>query len=79
MEEKKRVRSEKAKIHDKTYKERHGVQNISVSFKTDADKKEYYRMVSYIDNIGISKNTYIKQLIKSDLDTKGIDYPSDTD
>ena len=38
---------------------------------------EHERIVKYCDNNGLSLQGYIKSLIKSDLDAKGIPYPVD--
>lgn len=39
------------------------------------DIEEGKRLKSYLTNTGQSANAYIKNLIKTDLDEKGIEYP----
>lgn len=43
---------------------------------TEKERNEYIRLMAYINNIGLQKSVYIKQLIKDDLDAKGIPYPN---
>ena len=44
-----------------------------------AEQAESERLRAYLVQTGQSANSYIKGLIKRDLDNKGITYPSDTD
>lgn len=46
---------------------------------SDNDRKESDRLKTYLAETGQSANSYIKALIKSDLDNKDIPYPDDTD
>lgn len=42
---------------------------------SEEDKREALRIRTYLKETGQSANAYIKALIKSDLDTKGVPYP----
>lgn len=44
-----------------------------------AEQAESERLRAYLKESGISANSYIKGLIKRDLDSKGIPYPDSTD
>lgn len=44
-----------------------------------SELKESERLRMYLDQTGQSANSYIKGLIKRDLDSKGIAYPGSTD
>ena len=46
---------------------------------SDNDRKESDRLKAYLAETGQSANSYIKALIKSDLDNRDISYPDDTD
>ena len=46
---------------------------------SDNDRKESDRLKVYLAETEQSANSYIKRLIKSDLDKKGILYPDNTD
>ena len=46
---------------------------------SDNDRKESDRFKAYLAETGQSANSYIKALIKSDLDAKGVPYPDNTD
>ena len=46
---------------------------------SDNDRKESDRLKAYLAETGQSANSYIKALIKRDLDNKGIPYPDNTD
>lgn len=50
---------------------------ISASYKPGTDIAEGQRIKSYLAQTGQSANAYIKQLIKSDLDSKNVPYPND--
>lgn len=53
--------------------------NIAVCYRP-TDIIEGQRLKQYLESTAQSANSYIKQLIKSDLDNKGIPYPqSDKD
>lgn len=41
---------------------------------TEKETKEYNRLIQYIENTDQTKTSYIKALIKADLDSKGIKY-----
>ena len=42
---------------------------------SDNDRKESDRLKAYLAETGQSANSYIKALIKNDLDSKGVPYP----
>ena len=46
---------------------------------TEKELHEYLRLMEYINSIDVQKTVYIKSLIKSDLDSKGIPYHVDLD
>lgn len=46
---------------------------------SDNDRKESDRLKAYLTQTGQSANSYIKALIKSDLDLKGVPYPDNGD
>lgn len=48
----------------------------TVSAKYRKDSIELSRLNLYLEVSGISANNYIQQLIKEDLDNKGIPYPN---
>lgn len=50
-----------------------------VVYKTEDDKIEGRRLKQYLAETGQSANSYIKALIKADLDAKGISYPAQRD
>ena len=43
---------------------------------TPVDMIESDRLQVYLESVGMSANAYIKNLIKKDLDEKGIAYPT---
>lgn len=43
---------------------------------TPTDMQEGLRLKQYIESTGISCNAYLKELVKRDLDNKGIEYTS---
>ena len=43
------------------------------------DIQEGLRLKHYIESNGISCNSYLKELVKRDLDNKGIEYADSTD
>lgn len=69
MNEKKRIRKESDRESDKRYNAKRI--NFSVSFTT-ADIEEGKRLKEYLELTGKSGNGYLKELIKRDLDEKGI-------
>lgn len=69
MNEKKRIRKESDREADKRYNAKRI--NFSVSFTT-ADIDEGKRLKEYLELTGQSGNSYIKELIKKDLDEKGV-------
>ena len=69
MNEKKRIRKESDRESDKRYNAKRI--NFSVSFTT-ADIEEGKRLKEYLELTGQSGNGYLKELIKRDLDEKGI-------
>lgn len=46
---------------------------------TPTDMKEAIRFENHLKTQPLSKNEYLKKLIKNDLDSKGIPYPDDMD
>ena len=52
--------------------------NFAIKY-SPVDIAEGKRLKSYLAQSGQSANSYIKDLIKKDLDSKGIAYPIDND
>lgn len=50
---------------------------IAASYKPGTDLKEGKRVKAYLDQTGQSANSYIKSLIKADLDSKGFNLDTD--
>ena len=48
---------------------------FAVQYKS-ADRPEGERLRAYLAQAGISANSYLKQLIKQDMDRQGIPYPA---
>ena len=46
---------------------------------TPNESKEYNRLRLYCNDNGLSVQGYIKELVKRDLDSKGIEYAESTD
>lgn len=46
---------------------------------TPSDIQEGLRLKAYIERNGISCNAYLKELVKRDLDSKGIEYIDNMD
>lgn len=46
---------------------------------TPTDIQEGLRLKTYIEKNGLSCNAYLKELVKRDLDSKGIEYIDNTD
>ena len=69
MNEKKRIRKESDRESDKRYNAKRI--NFSVSFTT-ADIEEGKRLKEYLELTGRSGNAYLKELIKKDMDEKGV-------
>ena len=76
MEEKKRIRTDASRKADRTYNEKRIPFSIGY---TPTDINEGKRLKAYLRESGQSANSYIKGLIKADLDSKGIAYPDSTD
>ena len=76
MKEKKRVRTDASRKADKKYNEKSIT--LTVSYRP-TDIIEGIRVKQYLTDCNWTANSYIKQLIKSDLDSKGIDYPIDVE
>lgn len=53
--------------------------NYTIKYRLylDCEKTENDRLNKYLSDTGQSANSYIKQLIKKDLDTKNIQYKED--
>ena len=73
MGEKKRIRTDASRKADKTYNEKRIPFSIGY---TPVDIDEGKRLKAYLAQSGQSANSYIKGLIKQDLDNKGIPYPN---
>lgn len=71
MEEKKRIRTDASRKADKKYNEKKI--NFALTY-TPTDKEEGLRLKKYLSDNNISANSYIKSLVKADLDNKGIPY-----
>ena len=72
MVENKRIRTDASRKADKKYNEKRIA--ISVGY-TPVDIEEGKRLKAYLKQTNQSANQYVKQLIKTDLDSKGIAYP----
>jgi hypothetical protein len=68
----KRIRTEKDRINDKKYNERKIT--FGIGYSTVEDIKEGNRLKKYLLDNNLSANSYIKSLIKSDLDRKQVPY-----
>ncbi len=51
---------------------------IAVSYKPNTDLADGQRVKAYLEQTGQSANSYIKALIKADLDSKGFNIDSIT-
>lgn len=69
--------TEAQKKANKVYREKHKPIQKTIQYKSD--KNEGLRLEAYLANTGQNANAYIKGLIKSDLDAKGMPYPDDSD
>lgn len=65
--------TEAQKEADRRYREKHNVITKSISYKKE-EITEGKRLLSYLAQTGQSANSYIKRLIKRDLDSKGVPY-----
>ena len=45
--------------------------NIAASYRPGTDIQEGHRLKAYLEQTGQSANSYIKKVIKDDLDSKG--------
>lgn len=52
---------------------------IKYSLYLSDENRENERLKRYLEQNSISANSYIKGLIKADLDSKNVPYPSDMD
>ena len=48
---------------------------LAINYRPGTDIKEGERIKAYLEQTGRSANSYIKELIKRDLDSRGIEYP----
>lgn len=62
--------TESQKKADKKYREKHQVTTFAIAYK-NSDMQEGQRLKSYLELTKQSANSYIKKLIKADLDSKG--------
>lgn len=69
----KRVRTDADRKADRVYRDKHKPIQYGIQYKTD--KIEGLRLQYYLAQSGQSANAYLKSLVKSDLDNKGIAYP----
>lgn len=69
--------TEAQKKANRDYRNRHKPIQKTIQYKSD--KKEGLRLEAYLANTGQNANAYIKALIKSDLDAKGVPYPDASD
>ena len=59
---------------DEKYRLTHNVITKTIAYKKQ-DIEEGQRLKAYLAETGQSANSYIKDLIKRDLDAKGVSYP----
>lgn len=59
----------------KAYKKYNEKKKTFSAVYTPTDIQEGQRLKAYLASTGESANSYIKSLIKADLDSKGISYP----
>lgn len=71
MPENKRIRTDADRKADRKYAKK-SIQ-FSVNYRP-TDIEEGKRLKAYLDQTGQSANSYIKGLIKADLDSKGVAY-----
>lgn len=71
MEEKKRIRTDASRKADRIYNEKRIPFSIGY---TPTDIAEGKRLRAYLRESGQSANSYIKGLIKRDLDSKNVPY-----
>lgn len=67
----KKVRSESQKRADKKYSDK--TINFAIKY-TPTDIQDGLRLKAYLNSTNQSANSYIKSLVKADLDNKGIPY-----
>lgn len=72
MEVKKRIRTDASRKADMKYNEKR--LNFGVGY-TPTDILEGLRFKSFLESNNYSANSYIKELIKKDLDAKKVPYP----
>lgn len=66
--------TEAQKRAQKTYRGKKDIVQITVQYKSDADIREGQRVKKYVSDNGLTLNSYVKALIKADLDAKNIPY-----
>lgn len=71
MEDKKRIRTDASRKADKKYNEKSQV--FTVCYRP-TDIQEGLRLKAYLTSTNQSANSYIKSLVKADLDNKNISY-----
>lgn len=67
----KKIRSESQKRADKKYSDK--TINFAIKY-TPTDRQEALRLKAYLNSTKQSANSYIKSLVKADLDNKGTPY-----
>ena len=72
--ENKRIRTDASRKADKKYNEKSI--GFAISYRP-TDIQDGKRLKAYLADTGKSANAYIKELIKKDMDNKGIPYPSE--
>ena len=67
--------TEKEREAQKRYYDKNKPIQLKAVYKTSDEKLEGLRVQTYLAQTNQSANSYIKALIKADLDTKNIPYP----
>ena len=65
--------TEAQKKADKRYREKNKPLTFAIAYKA-TDIKDGERLKAYLNQTGYKANSYIKELIKADLDKKGFIY-----
>ena len=67
--------TEKEREAQKRYYDKNKPIQLKAVYKTSEEKPDGLRLQAYLAQTGQSANSYIKALIKADLDAKNIPYP----
>lgn len=65
--------TEKQKEIDKRYRDKNKPLTFAISYKIK-DYTDGLRLKKYLEDNGFNANSYIKALVKADLDNKGVKY-----